>query len=295
MARTNPQPIKNYVEALPEQAIQAVKKLPRKWKGIEIPAQILADRRLSPTEKLLFGFLLTTDITDAGSFWSNNSIEELLNISQPVITNSFAKFSKLGLASIEYKHLAGRTLRTVRSLVKLGLVKEDTLKDSFSDTPRNLLDNISSKEDIVNNKLNTSVAKNPRDTSDKLHPSATAAKERAQARQKQPNPSIHKLVQYFSSRYEEINGRKYPATKTKDYPAVKRALASMSLGDVIKCIDFFLTSEKTKWARDEMGVTVNVALSQKIITKFHGSNKPERSGDNGKGFSGAKVFTYSNV
>jgi len=290
----------NYIPAFEERTAAAIAKLPRKCMAIKIPISVLADRNLTAAEKTLFGIVLATDLSDDGSHWSNDTIEALTGLCQNSITKAYAKLAACGLVEVEYKLENGRTRRTVKSLFDWALVKGgEGSKICYPSKKhydsKNLLANISSKEDIKDIKTlipgGAPSAPASGETIASKQSTANAARQRAAARSRKPDPAIQRIVDHFSASYaHQLQGRRYPVSRTRDYPAAKSAYASLGEADAKACADFFLTSPAMQWARTNRGITLSIAFEQRTITKFH-AEKPARR--QGGGFSGARVHTVN--
>ena len=142
--------LQEYLNGIPSDVLELASRIPSNNHTLQTALEVFIDPRLSHVEKNLFMFILATDRTEDGSFWQNDGVGKLLNVSQPVITKAYARLAELNLISVHYETGAnGRTLRRVRCNITLGLRAGGyknllpTLKESFTYPKRNLLTNIS--------------------------------------------------------------------------------------------------------------------------------------------------------
>lgn len=121
-----------------------------------------------------------------------------------------------------------------------------------------------------------------------------AARQRADARPRQADPAIQRIVDDWRQAYAaERRGQEYPVNRSRDYPAAKQAAKTIGEDAAKKCARWFLVAKTTQWERDNQGTLLHVALGQKVVSKWQ-ADSGGREGRKSGGFHGARVQTFSN-
>lgn len=164
------------------------------------------------------------------------------------------------------KPLAAKTVsgncRGIRS-TSFHSVLKDHNKESFLSEKSGAADRSASSEESNSPSTRRSTAK--------------AAKQRAVKRRRQPDPDIYTATEFFKTDCQDKLGFQ-PEISAQDYAAVKKHIKTMGGQELRQCLRFFLTSDKTRWSRENQGALLVVALSSKNISLFRASrsSKGER-------------------
>ena len=248
---------------------------------IIVPEEILRNKNLSPIDKIIYGLILATDLTDEGSFWANDSIKNLLDISQPVISKSYTTLAEHDLITIEYEHKPGRTICRVKNNCKLFLLPIH-YKKTISDPKRNLLANstIINNSTLKDNKRYSDAERiaSSGEPSRITSRTGNAAKQRASTRKKTPDPIIQRVIDHFrTSVKSELKFD--PVIEPRDYKTVKDRLKQFSYDEIISIINYCLKSDKAQWQREH--ATLSSWLSANTINQY----KASKSGNGSSRFT----------
>ena len=247
---------------------------------IIVPEEILRNKNLSPIDKLIYGLILATDLTDEGSFWANDSIKNLLDISQPVISKSYTTLAEHDLITIEYEHKPGRTIRRVKNNCKLFLLPIH-YKKTISDPKRNLLANstIINNSTIKDNKRYSDAERiASSEESSPISKTGNAAKQRASTHKKTPDPTIQQVVDYFKTSVK-TELKFDPVIEPRDYKTVKDRLKQFKQEDIKAIVEWCLRSDKAQWQREH--ATLSSWLSANTINQY----KASKSGNGSSRFT----------
>lgn len=136
MPRSDPQQTSpDYIKELPNEIINLISEYSNSFHFIIIPIEILADHRLSHVEKLLMGIAMATDKKeDKHSFWSNKKLAAILNVCEQQITNGYTTLANLGAVNKSLENKYGRTIRTIKSNLKIGIRGGSDYKPGYRPT-----------------------------------------------------------------------------------------------------------------------------------------------------------------
>ena len=251
-------PIQQYIPELTQATIDAINKFPTNYGGIKIPLEVIADCRLSWLQKMVFGFIMATDKSDEGHFWSNKLMMNMFQASQPAITEAYNKLETIGLIELSYITNNNRTIRVAKSKYKMAMVVKESytprVKESYRGGIKNLLANVDSKESTNNIKesKDKTPSASPCAVVSEGKSASSISKQRANAPRPRKNclePEIISIREYFKKACKDKLGFT-PRVEGKDNKYVRALLEDESESEIKSVIDHCLSAPDTEWQRN---------------------------------------------